>query len=437
MRELRALGLTDDGKSLVLVDLSRGAEGERFRVAADDRLRAALRSGAPRAAQAETRVESALSPREIQARLRAGATADEVAKAAGIPVNRIQRYEAPILAERDRVVSEARRASAPGPHRNTPGRPLGTLVDDRLEQEAVEPESATWDAKRRNDGTWLVTLSMDARGPVRATWSWDPQARRVRAVDAGATAVLAPMPPPAAGPDSLTALAEAAGVASAEVPNEAAERQAVGDDGRRRGGLPQRGGSSRAGGLVVLAGRNTDTGTSTGTGTGTPRTRSTAAHPAPTRGPGARRSSSTPTYRVVRRWRRRRPPPSAYRHAPKRPTSSSPVQPPRPPRLRRRPLPRRLRLLRPLRLLRLLLRPRRPPLPSGRRVRSGCPPRPRATARRSAPPTRTAAKKLRLTSPRPARLPPLGPQRVQARDVGAARCRRGTTSCSGPVGADR
>src|SRR4051812_387985 len=253
--EVRALGLTDDGKSLVLVDLSRGAEGERFRVAADDRLRAALRSGAPRAAQVETRVESALSPREIQARLRAGATADEVAKAAGIPVNRIQRYEGPILAERDRVVSEARRASAPGPHRNTPGRPLGTLVDDRLEQEGVEPESATWDARRRNDGTWLVTLSSDPGGPARATWSWDPQARRVRAVDAGATAILAPMPAPTTGPDSLTALAEAAGVASAEVPNEAAERQAVGDDGRRRSGLPTRGGSGRASGLVVLAGR--------------------------------------------------------------------------------------------------------------------------------------------------------------------------------------
>src|ERR1700712_3102709 len=196
VRELRALGLTADGKSLVLVDLSRGADGERFRVSADERLRAALRSGAPRAvvAQAETRVESALSPKEIQARLRAGASADEVAKAAGIPVGRIQRYEAPILAERDRVVSEARRASAPGPHRNTPGRPLGTLVDDRLREEAVEPETVAWDARRRTDGTWLVTMAMDEQEPVRATWSWDPQARRVRALDAGATAMLAPVP---------------------------------------------------------------------------------------------------------------------------------------------------------------------------------------------------------------------------------------------------
>jgi hypothetical protein len=269
VRELRALGLTDDGKSLVLVDLSRGADGERFRVAADERLRAALRSGAPRAvaAQAETRVESALSPREIQARLRAGATAEEVAKAAGIPVGRIQRYEAPILAERARVVSEARRASAPGPHRQTPGRPLGALVDDRLEQEEVDPDSVEWDARRRPDGTWLVTLAMTTRGPARATWSWDPQARRVRGVDAGATAILAPMPAPSTGPDSLTAVAEAAGVAPGEAPRrEAAEQEpesavarqamAVGDDSPRRGSA--RTGTGRPSGLVVLAGQRGD-----------------------------------------------------------------------------------------------------------------------------------------------------------------------------------
>ncbi|MDQ1631014.1 MAG: hypothetical protein QOC80_986, partial [Frankiaceae bacterium] len=258
VRELRALGLTDDGKSLVLVDLSRGAEGERFRVSADERLRAALRSGAPRAvaAQAETRVESALSPREIQARLRAGASADEVAKAAGIPVGRIQRYEAPILAERDRVVSEARRASAPGPHRNTPGRPLGTLVDNRLVEEEADPESVEWDARRRPDGTWLVTLAMHAGSSVRATWSWDPQARRVRAIDAGATAMLAPMPAPSTGPDSLTAVAEAAGVSTETTrqPEQQAvavgETRSSGDDVRRRSG--------RTNGLVVLSGRGNE-----------------------------------------------------------------------------------------------------------------------------------------------------------------------------------
>ena len=260
MRELRALGLTDDGKSLVLVDMSRGAESERFRVAADERLRAALRSGTPRAvvSQPETRVESALSPREIQSRLRAGATADEVAKAAGIPVGRVQRYEAPILAERARVVSEARNASAPGPHRNTPGRPLGALVDDRLVEESVDPESVEWDAKRRPDGTWLVTLAMEAGTPTRATWSWDPKARRVRAADAGATAALAPMPAPTAGPDSLTAVAEAAGVATAQAPNEGREALAVGDDGRRRTAAAGRSVPGRPNGLVVLAGRGSE-----------------------------------------------------------------------------------------------------------------------------------------------------------------------------------
>jgi hypothetical protein len=201
-------------------------------------------------------VESALSPREIQARLRAGATAEEVAKAAGIPVGRVQRYETPILAERARVVSEARSASAPGPHRQTPGRPLGALVDDRLQQEDADPESVEWEAKRRPDGTWLVTLSMTARGPVRASWTWDPSARRVRPADAGANAILAPMPAPSEGPDSLTALAEATGVAQEQLARHEPEALAVGDDaGRRRGPGPSRTAGGRSSGLVVLAGR--------------------------------------------------------------------------------------------------------------------------------------------------------------------------------------
>jgi hypothetical protein len=136
---------------------------------------------------------------------------------------------------------------------------LGTLVDNRLEQESIDPEQVEWDAKRRPDGTWLVTLAMETRGEARATWSWDPQARRVRAIDAGATAILAPMPAPTTGPDSLTAVAEAAGVAPPSLPREAEQAAiAVGDDLRRRSGSSRSEAgrfAGRSNGLVVLAGR--------------------------------------------------------------------------------------------------------------------------------------------------------------------------------------
>ena len=172
VRELRAIRVSDDGKQILLTETTgtQGADAPpeaAFHLPADDRLRAMLR---PRPTTTENRPESALTPREIQARLRAGETAEEVAEAAGIPVARVARYEAPIAAERVRIVDEVRRATAPGPHRVSPGRQLGAVVDDRLAEDGLDPVMAQWLARRRPDGTWLVTVDL---ADHHAEWSWD------------------------------------------------------------------------------------------------------------------------------------------------------------------------------------------------------------------------------------------------------------------------
>ncbi|WP_026310989.1 septation protein SepH [Parafrankia elaeagni] len=185
MRELRAVALSEDGGYLVLADAAGRADAEQFRVAVDDRLRAALRG----ARRSEVRAESALTPREIQARLRAGETAADVARAAGIPVERVERYEGPVLAERARVVQEARAALLPKDPGGIPGRPLGEVVDARLLSVQDDPIAAQWDAWRRVDGIWLVQLTSDSRC---ARWTWDPVVRRVRPHDDAARALVAP-----------------------------------------------------------------------------------------------------------------------------------------------------------------------------------------------------------------------------------------------------
>ncbi|WP_163552148.1 septation protein SepH [Candidatus Frankia alpina] len=195
MRELRAVALSEDGGYLVLADAGGRTDGEQFRVPVDDRLRAALRG----MRRSEVRTESALTPREIQARLRAGETAAEVARAAGIPVERVERYEGPVLAERARVVQEARAALLPKDPGGVPGRPLGEVVDARLIVAQDNPAAAQWDAWRRVDGIWLVQLTSDSRC---ARWTWDPVVRRVRPHDDAARALVAPesaeqAPPPA------------------------------------------------------------------------------------------------------------------------------------------------------------------------------------------------------------------------------------------------
>ncbi len=203
MRELRAVALSEDGGYLVLADAGGRTDGEQFRVPVDDRLRAALRG----MRRSEVRTESALTPREIQARLRAGETAAEVARAAGIPVERVERYEGPVLAERARVVQEARAALLPKDPGGVPGRPLGEVVDARLIVAQDNPAAAQWDAWRRVDGIWLVQLTSDSRC---ARWTWDPVVRRVRPHDDAARALVAPEsaeqpPPPPPAPPVLRA----------------------------------------------------------------------------------------------------------------------------------------------------------------------------------------------------------------------------------------
>ena len=75
MPELRVVAVSNDGTRLVL----KAADSTEYTLPIDERLRAAVRGDRPRLGQIEIEVESHLRPRDIQARIRAGATAEEVA----------------------------------------------------------------------------------------------------------------------------------------------------------------------------------------------------------------------------------------------------------------------------------------------------------------------------------------------------------------------
>lgn len=186
MRQLHVLGVSEDGTTLLLGSTTRSSKASH-RIHLDDRLKAAVRGQL--SAPGSDRTESALPPKEIQARLRAGATPDEVAKAAGVPVARVLPYFAPVEAERERIIGEARRATVHrhrGPDATTP---LGDAVDARLREVAgLKDDSIEWTARRRADGAWVVALSYVARGGRRqAQWLWQPAGRSLTALDAAAT----------------------------------------------------------------------------------------------------------------------------------------------------------------------------------------------------------------------------------------------------------
>ncbi|WP_243712897.1 septation protein SepH [Actinomadura sp. 6K520] len=181
MQELRLVAVSEDGTYLVLATAGRGT---RFTLPVDDRLRAAVRGHFSRLGQFEIEVESPLRPKEIQARIRSGETAEEIAESAGIPVERIRWFEGPVLQEREYMAQQAQRVTVRRPGESTPGPPLGETVEERLGRGGVDLEEVEWDSWKCEDGTWRVRLSFfDDGRPHAAEWTFDPRRRHVFPLD--------------------------------------------------------------------------------------------------------------------------------------------------------------------------------------------------------------------------------------------------------------
>jgi hypothetical protein len=155
MRKLKLVGLSADGHQVVFVDDS----GAEFASPADDRLRAALRGDRARLGQLEIEMDSALRPRDIQARIRSGETPEAVASLAQVSVDKIMPYCVPVLAEREHVAELARRSHVRRKNVDGPARRLTDVVAERLRGRSVDPGSASWDAWRRDDGRWSIGVT--------------------------------------------------------------------------------------------------------------------------------------------------------------------------------------------------------------------------------------------------------------------------------------
>ncbi len=184
VRALHVVTLSADGRALLLGASPDGRPTHS--VAVDARLARALRGEAP---DGSAPAAESISPREIQARLRAGASVAEVAAAAGVPVDRVERYAGPVRSEQDEVVRAAQAAALLRPRAGRSALPLGRAVEASLAGlSGVRPETALWSAARSPEGRWTVRLDVVVRGRQRtAQWRWDPARREVSSLDPYAT----------------------------------------------------------------------------------------------------------------------------------------------------------------------------------------------------------------------------------------------------------
>ena len=174
MRPVRFVALSEDGQALVLSD----EVGRLLSLPVDERLAGAVRHDRHSQTQTamSTEPSSALAPRDIQARIRAGDSAEEVARVANVPVDRVLRYAGPVLQERAMLAQHGRRTRL---RSSDTGETLGAVVDKRLTEHGVDLEKVSWDAYRREDGSWRILASWPSgKAIAQAVWRLD-RARQV------------------------------------------------------------------------------------------------------------------------------------------------------------------------------------------------------------------------------------------------------------------
>ncbi|MCK8645465.1 septation protein SepH [Mycobacterium colombiense] len=193
MRELKVVGLDADSKYVIC---EGDDPAEQFKLAADDRLRALLRDAALSSEQPQLEIEvtNMLSPKEIQAKIRAGASVEQVAAASGSEVSRIRRFAHPVLLERFRAAELATAA-----HPMLPDGPavltLLETVSAALVTRGLNHDKLSWDAWRNEDNRWTVQLAWKVgRSDNLAHFCFSPGAHggTVTAIDDAASALIDP-----------------------------------------------------------------------------------------------------------------------------------------------------------------------------------------------------------------------------------------------------
>lgn len=188
VRQLHLVGFTSDHAGLILAG-RRGAKTGGYVVALEDELLEQIET-ARRLQRGDvdddshdevgnrSRTESALSPREMQTRIRAGRSVADVAAEAGVDLEWVERFAAPVLAEQMAAVAKAGELTLRTPRRGDSDRPLLASVlrnlADRGVRMAEDELAGAWSANHLLNGEWIIRFVFTSRGRrQQAEWTLD------------------------------------------------------------------------------------------------------------------------------------------------------------------------------------------------------------------------------------------------------------------------
>jgi hypothetical protein len=167
MQDLKVIGV-ESGALLVATDA-----GSEYRLRVTGTLQSQLRAADPERAVTPHKVP----PREIQALVRSGRSAEQVAAETGVELDYVRRFEGPVLAERTYVLESARRVpvslAGDGAAQGETST-FGSVIDARLD--GAEATERDWTAYKDAVEGWVVHVSYTTQEVERdATWRFDPK----------------------------------------------------------------------------------------------------------------------------------------------------------------------------------------------------------------------------------------------------------------------
>lgn len=180
MEDLQVIGV-EDGALLVASD-----RGDRYRIEIDDALTATMRQ-----AVQDSGARRRLSPKEIQAHIRSGMSAQDVASITGVSIEFIQRFEGPILAEREFVIGSALAVpvhTAKDTEFGDNHATFGSAILARLHELSATGER--WASWKEAGSGWVVKLAFTAdQIDHDARWRFDPKKSSLAPINSEAEAL--------------------------------------------------------------------------------------------------------------------------------------------------------------------------------------------------------------------------------------------------------
>lgn len=123
-------------------------------------------------------MSNALTPREIQQRIRSGESMQALVEDSGMPLEKVEVFAAPVLAEREHIAATAlgnvvRKLGESSNHRT-----LHQVTQERLQQRGLDADDVVWDAWRIAERKWIVQGTWEAGATThQADFKYDQMGR--------------------------------------------------------------------------------------------------------------------------------------------------------------------------------------------------------------------------------------------------------------------